>query len=752
VRRTISKLAPELRAGDKQMLPISAPSILEQLGKILASPLFANADQSRALLKFIVEQAVNHQTDRLKEYTVGAEALGRGPSFDPRTDTIVRAEASRLRSRLERYYAAEGRSDPVEIALPKGSYSPQFIDRGPPAETVASLPANATGSGFSRPPYTWIAIAGLVVAVAATVWALATSLSARSRHTNNPVLQFVIEPPQGTILGPPIGRQSFAISPDGTRLAFTAKGPNGTEVWMRDLAALDLRRISGSEGAWSIFWSPDSRSIFFSVKRTIKQANLDTGSTRSVATLPLTAISGTWRSKDDLLLYLAPRSNDELQVTTGSLRELEAANMRWAQFLPGSDRFVHVEFDPIVGRYRAEVTDYVTHRSISLMEADSRVQFAPSNRPGTPGHLLFIRAGSLLAQPFDPDHSRLTGEPFPLVPNVNYFGPSASACFSVSENGVLVYQAGLPLSELQWYDRAGRVISAVGRQAPFYGTVRIAPDGRRLTAGVWSSDNGGIDVWVFNEDGTDSRRLTQHPSVQTRSIWSPDGARLAFSSTTTTGPPHLASLSLAEPSKELPVTISPTTTRASADQQIQLPTDWSADGRFIAYDVGIGEEEGEVWLTDVNSGKVMPLLQNQFSQWGAVFSPSGKQVAFVSDESGRAEVYVQSFEGLPLPRLVGERHQVSRDGAWMVRWRGDGRELFYLGLDNWLHAIRVTGASKFGEQEALFRIPGVPQFGTGGDFQFDVTRDGRRFIMSTTGSAVPPDFTVIQNWQEKFHH
>jgi eukaryotic-like serine/threonine-protein kinase len=735
-----------------QMSPISAPSILQQLSKILSSPLFANADQSRALLKFIVEQAVNNQPDRLKEYTVGAEALGRGPSFDPRTDTIVRAEASRLRNRLERYYATEGRGDPVEIALPKGSYLPQFIDRGPLPEAVASLTSNSARKGFSLPPSTWITIAALAAAMGAAVWVLATLLNARSSRVPGPVLQFVIAPPQGTIFGPPISRQSFAISPDGTRLAFTANGPNGTNVWIRDLAALDLQRISGTEGAWSVFWSPDSRSIFFSVRRTIKQANLDTGSTRSVATVSMMAKSGTWRSKDDLFLYLGPQSNAELQVTTGSLTALEGANMRWAQFLPGSDRFIHVEFDPVLGRYRAQATDYVTHRSIPLMETDSRAQFASSNHPGKPGYLLFIRAGSLLAQPFDQDHLRLTGEPFPLVQNVNYFGPSASACFSVSENGVLVYQAGLPSSELRWYDRAGRVLSTVGRAAPFYGTVRIAPDGRRLTAGIWSSDNGGVDVWIFNEDGTESRRITQRPAVNVRSIWSPDGTRLAFSSTTTTGPPHLASLSLVETGKEEPVTNNSAATQASTSFQVQLPTDWSGDGRFIAYDSGLGEEEGEVWLADVYSGKVMPLLQNQFSQWGAVFSPSGKQVAFVSDESGRAEVYVQSFEALPSPRLVGERHQISRDGAWMVRWRPDGRELLYLGLDNWLHAIPVTGPLQFGEQQALFRIPGVPQFGTASDFQFDVTRDGRRFIMTTTGSAAPPDFTVIQNWQDKFHH
>src|SRR5258708_3957976 len=110
-----------------QATPISTESIREQLSKILASSLFANADRSRALLKFVVEQTVDERTDRLKEYTVGAEALGRGESFDPRTDTIVRAEASRLRGRLERYYAGEGKADPVEITLPKGSYIPRFL-------------------------------------------------------------------------------------------------------------------------------------------------------------------------------------------------------------------------------------------------------------------------------------------------------------------------------------------------------------------------------------------------------------------------------------------------------------------------------------------------------------------------------------------------------------------------------------------------------------------------------------------------
>ena len=188
----------------------------------------------------------------------------------------------------------------------------------------------------------------------------------------------------------------------------------------------------------------------------------------------------------------------------------------------------------------------------------------------------------------------------------------------------------------------------------------------------------------------------------------------------------------------------------TAATQIQLPTDWSRDGRLIAYDTSLGEEEREVWLADVNNGQIQPLLKNQSSQWGASFSPDGRQMAFVSDESGRPEVYVQAFEPGPTPHLSGQRHQVSHAGAWVVRWRPDGRELIYLGIDNWLRASTMDDKATAGEPKDLFRIPGTSQYGSMSDFQFDVSRDGQRFIMSTTGSVPPPPFTVVENWQEKF--
>lgn len=182
-----------------------------------------------------------------------------------------------------------------------------------------------------------------------------------------------------------------------------------------------------------------------------------------------------------------------------------------------------------------------------------------------------------------------------------------------------------------------------------------------------------------------------------------------------------------------------------------LPTDWSWDGRFILLDDGIGEEQRSVWLGDVANHTVTPFLKGSFPQSGAAFSRDGKWIALVSLESGRPEAYVQGFESTPAPHVTGERRQVSRDGAWLVRWRPDGRELFYVGMDNSPYASTVTGPLKFGEPKSLFRIAGESQYGTTRDFQFDVSPDGQRFILSTTGLVPPPPFTVIENWQAKFH-
>jgi eukaryotic-like serine/threonine-protein kinase len=559
------------------------------------------------------------------------------------------------------------------------------------------------------------------------------------------VVQFDIPPPPGTIFAPSISRQPFAISPDGKRLAFSTTGANGTNLWIRDLASPDQRVVPGTEGAWSMFWAPDSRSIFFAVKGTLKQANLETGSGRTVAELPSIPMLGTWRSKNDLMLYLGPGETYELRLDDGNLRKGPVfAGMRWPQFLPGGDRLVYAVYDKELKQSRIMVADYASQKPVSLMQTDSRVQYAPPLRPGETGYLLFIRGASLLAQPFDADRLQLSGEPSPIAQNVIYYGPNLSTSFSVSENGVLVYQAGFPESHLNWYDRSGKEVGEVGRPSPHWGQVRASRAGQRVAATIWSPENGGTGIWIFAANGRESRRVTFPPDVDRRPVWSPDGTQLALGRSPTVGAGELVTLELT--GNGTPEGF----VNESGEHLVTLPTDWSADGRFIALDDGIGEEHHVVWLADVAKRTLKPFLKNSFAQWGAAFSPDGKRIAFITLESGRPEVYVQAFESSPAPHVVGERRLVSKDGAWLVRWRGDGRELFYLGVDNVLHAVPVREPFELGEPKPLFRVAGTPQYGTTRDFQFDVSPDGERFILPTTGSVPPPPFTVIENWQDKF--
>ncbi len=621
----------------------------------------------------------------------------------------------------------------------------------------ASLSAESPAAE-RRPAWRMGAAAGLVVLAVLGGGLLLWRLQRPAAEAPRSVMQFDIPAPAGTIFAPSITRQSFAISPDGKRLAFTATGASGTNIWIRDLASLDMRPVPGTEGVWSVFWAPDSRSIYYSVKRTLKEANLETGSERSVAELPEIAQLGAWRGNGDLLLYLGAGEVLEFHPQDGSIRQWSApAGIRWPQFIPGGDRLLYAAYDVQTKVSHAMVVDYAGDKPVTLMETNSRVQYAPPLRAGEPGALLFIRGTSLLAQPFDAVHLRLTGEPFSIAQDVPYYGPVLSANFSVSANGVLVYQAGFPNAELKWYDRAGNEVGTAGRPSAQWGQVRLSHDGKHVAATLWSAENGGTGIWIFDAKGRETRRLTFPPEVDRRAVWSPDGTQLAVGGSPTVGGPRLAILDVASGVAQ-PFGLAAGYVRrgdgaTSADhsQPVAMPSDWSRDGRFIALDDGVGAEVREVWLADVVERKFVPLLRNRFPQWGTAFSPDVKRIAFVSIESGRPEVYLQAFEATPTPHVIGEKRQVSRDGAWLVRWRHDGSELFFVGLDNSLQAVSVRGPLEFSGPKTLFRIPGVSQYGTTRDFQFDVSPDGQRFIMPTTGSVAPLPLTVIENWQEKFH-
>ena len=226
--------------------PIPPSSVAEQLERVLQSDVFRGTGRSSKLLRFLVEETVNGRAERLKDYTLGSEVLGRGDGFDPRTDPIARVEASRLRSRLELYYATEGASDSVVITLPKGGYVPRFEYRSPTASSPTSTDIRHRGSWIA------LALAAVTVVAGAVFWWRSTAAGPQPGE-----MRLEITTPATT---DPV---SLAISPDGEKLVFVASAGGPARLWLRPFNATSARPLAGTEHASLPFWSPDSKSIGF---------------------------------------------------------------------------------------------------------------------------------------------------------------------------------------------------------------------------------------------------------------------------------------------------------------------------------------------------------------------------------------------------------------------------------------------------------------------------------------------------------
>ena len=261
-----------------------------------------------------------------------------------------------------------------------------------------------------------------------------------------------------------------------------------------------------------------------------------------------------------------------------------------------------------------------------------------------------------------------------------------------------------------------------------------------MAAAVWSPETGGSGVWIFDANGRESRRLTFPPEVHRRPVWSPDGTRLAFGRSKTIGEgPQLATLDLARNgTAEQFANGLPEEQARPIENLNALPTDWSRDGRFIAIDDGVGAEVQDVWIADVAGRKVVPLLQNKFQQWGAAFSPDGKRIGVCFRRIGPAGGLRPGIRFHAVATRTGERRQVSETEPGSCAGVAMGASYSTSVWTISCYAVSVKGPLEFGEAKPLFRIAGPPQYGTTRDFQFDVSSDGQRFVMPTTGSVPPP--------------
>jgi Tol biopolymer transport system component len=557
-----------------------------------------------------------------------------------------------------------------------------------------------------------------------------------------PLYRSSILPPEHVTFSTASPAGGLALSPDGRRLVFTAQGPDGhLMLWVRALDGLTTQPLAGTDGAFYPFWSPNSDAIGFFAGGALKKIDIAGGSPIVLCETPrpsILAAGGSW-NRDDVILfaqatapiYRVPAVGGT-PVPATTLDEQAGETQHWAPFfLPDGRHFLYFAAGSKSGGPDEPNGVYVA----SLDSLDRKLLFpGGSNAKYAAGQLIFPRERTLVAQAFDPDRLELSGDTVPIADQIAVGGLSGrTGAFSVSQTGVLAYQAasGEVHSQLIWFDRAGNQIGTVGNQAD-YGDVELSPDREQAAVSVLDPTKRTRDIYIVDVSRGARTRFTVDPTDEQTSIWSPDGTRLLFNARTK-GYFDLYEKDASGVTDEQVLL---------ADTRNKTPVSWSPDGQFVLYSTGafvVGNSD--LWLLPTAaSQKPTPFLQTPFNETYGRFSPDGRWVAYVSNETGSSELYVTHFPG---PK---GKWPISTDGGNYPRWRSDGRELYYIARDGKLMAAAVNG------QGQEFEVSGVrPLFevrtNAGGRYPFDVSADGQRFLVNTIIEATAqPPITLVVNW------
>ena len=558
-----------------------------------------------------------------------------------------------------------------------------------------------TGSRFWKP----LALALGLVAAAST----AGLLLRRSAPEAGP-LRFVVQPPRGALLPRSTMGLPITVSPDGRRVAFVAStsGEQGG-VWLWSAETGESHRLEGADGGVGAFFSPDGREIAFFAEDELRRIPVGGGPTTRIASA-VSGHSGTWGTGGTILYsrWLGPEAGLwAVSAAGGEPRRLHAVtdrvNLRaYPSFLPDGEHYIYLR-----GGMGGEVgTRKVCVAGLSGGEPDcfGDCDAAPSYS-GT-GHVLCVRRGALVATPFDAKSLRPAGEAVTAAQDVRWFGPPGTASFGVSSDGrLLAYEPAPSPSRLAWLDRNGRQIALVGEPAR-YGQLSLTRDGRLLVVEIWGQERGSRDLWTIDLASDVTTRLTFEAREANSPVWSPDGKQLAFGRVLG-DPPDVAVRSLDGKRVE-------TILKAPG---VQLPMDWSSDGLIAYEDYMVGRrDQRQLWLVSLD-GERRRFREIPASVHSPRFSPDGRTLAFVSEESGRGEVYLAATDG------SGAGRRLSRNGGMMPRFRADGRELVYFQHDGML--VSVDPAVPGAPPHPLFRVDGVRGF----DFDYEVSADGQRFLV-----------------------
>ncbi len=533
---------------------------------------------------------------------------------------------------------------------------------------------------------------------------------------------------------------SFALSPDGRRLAFVGDYQGQPTIWVRPLDSAEAQPLLGTQGARRPFWSPDSRSIGFFAFTELKRIDARGGAPQTVTSI-IAGTAAAWGDKGNILFSgilsrtISPSPPGLLCVNavggaaeTATRPTPQSTGHRFPQFLPGGRQFL----------YFAGGASNVRGVYVGALDSSESTRLVASDSQGAylaPGWLLFVRQGALLAQRFDITRRKVSGEPFMVADSVAFDPITGGAAFSTADTGVFAYRSGrAPVAQLAWFDRSGRTLATIGpSQETGLSNPALSPDGRRVVAERISQN--GTALWLL-DSGRQFQFATARDERMARwPVWSPGGDQIAFSSVRPGSTILFAKPTAGEGGDEVLLEYS---TEA-------LLSDWSRDGRFLLYFAPEAKTGTDMWVLPQDTHVPRVFLATSANEMWGQFSPDGRRIAYQSNETGRFEIYVRPFPGpgVPIP--------ISTAGGVYVRWSRDGNELYYVAPDSTMMAVPVRHTAAMlsaGEPVALFKTRrvggGVNVIRSG--HQYDVAPDGR-FLINVEPESSPRSITLVMNWK-----
>ncbi len=708
----------------------------QELKRLMSMPEFSNAKQSAALLRFLVTESVEGRASELKEYVLGVHALGRPSSFDPRIDPIVRVEVSRLRNKLELCYARAGTGGgSVRIALHRGTYAAEFQLRDQAVSTPPAPSADLSSVKSRERTFGWLALSG-IIAAAFALGVFLTLFGTSRRQQGSRLVHLSITTPKDSAI------DSIAVSPDGTRVLIAASKRGISRLYLRSIAdSFDPDSLPGTEDASFPFWSPDGRSVGFFAERKLKVLQLNSETPRIVADAPL-GRGGAWTKTGEIVF--APGALGPLKIVSadgGSARVFTALDQvhgevshLWPVVLPNSNQlaFLSQNRDPSLDAISA-VDLKNPGKHIQVISANSSMAFAQGESNAL--RIYLVHDGALVTQQLSRD-LQPRGDPTTVAPQVDFHPLDRYALFSSSRQNLLAFVPGTPFRyRLTWLNRSGVEAGRLEEPGDYF-ALKLSPNGSHLLVNRTQANNGSTEVWSVDVARRIDSRVTSG-SVDFFPIWSPDGSQVAFARADGTAERGMRLSTVSSnggPARVLLDVKGPV-----------FPSDWSHDGAYLACTFyGPLARIEVVSMTGQTPVQVWSYASAHHNAGGAVFQPSRpnqaqRWIAYTSDESGRNEVYLQSFPD------GNQKLQISASGGDSPLWRADGKELFFLNADQDLMSIDFSQkGGHIGIPRRLFRMPGhLPVFPPY-SLNYAASPDVQTFLVRVADSnSDPPIINVL---------